>query len=141
MLRVVYEASSEVRNSIVLATVIVILVFIPLFALSGIEGKLFAPLGVAYIISLLASLVVSLTVTPVLCFYLLPKAKVLAHRDDGFLVRFLKGIDKKVLDRTIRHPFVVLCACALLFVAALSLLAKMGHDFLPPFNEGTATIS
>ena len=140
-LRVVFEASSEVRNSIVLATVIVILVFIPLFALSGIEGKLFAPLGVAYIVSLLASLVVSLTVTPVLCFYLLPKAKVLTHREDGFLVRFLKNLDRKVLHRTIRHPFAVLGVCLVMLIAALSLLPKMGRDFLPPFNEGTATIS
>lgn len=140
-LKVVFEASSEVRNSIVLATVIVILVFIPLFALSGIEGRLFAPLGVAYIISLLASLLISLTITPVLCFYLLPKAKVLAHREDGFLVRALKNFDRKILHKTIHHPYLVLSVCLALLIGALSLLPWMGKDFLPSFNEGTATIS
>ncbi len=140
-LRVVYEASSEVRNSIVLATVIVVLVFIPLFALSGIEGKLFAPLGVAYIVSLIASLLVSLTITPVLCYYLLPNARVMGHREDGKLVKALKDWDEKLIRRTIHHPYRVLGGCAALLVVSLALIPFMGRDFLPPFNEGTATIS
>lgn len=139
-LRVIYEASSEVRNSIVFSTIIVVLVFIPLFALGGIEGRLFAPLGVAYIISLMASLLVSLTVTPVLCSYLLSKAKVIAHREDGAFVRFLKKLDQKILTRTIRHPFWILGGCAVLLIGALALLPMMGRNFLPAFNEGTATI-
>ncbi|MFN0118535.1 MAG: efflux RND transporter permease subunit [Elusimicrobiota bacterium] len=139
-LLVVYQASSEVRNSIVFSTIIVVLVFLPLFALSGIEGRLFAPLGVAYIVSLIASLLISLTVTPVLCSYLLPKAKATAQHQDGSLVRFLKEMDQRTLLKTIKHPYLVLAGCALLLMASLSLLPLMGHNFLPAFNEGTATI-
>ncbi len=140
VLRVVYEASSEVRNSIVFSTIIVVLVFVPLFALSGIEGRLFAPLGVAYIISLMASLLISLTVTPVLCSLLLSNAKVLHDEKDGFVVRRLKNIDLKLLNRTLHHPYLVLGGCTILLVGSLCLLPLMGTNFLPPFNEGTATI-
>ncbi|MBI4346245.1 MAG: efflux RND transporter permease subunit [Elusimicrobia bacterium] len=139
-LRVIYDASSEVRNSIVFSTIIVILVFLPLFALGGIEGRLFAPLGVAYIISLTASLIVSLTVTPVLCSYLLPSAKATDRQEDGWLVRRLKSLDRRVLARTIHRPLAALGACALLLAGALALLPSMGRSFLPEFNEGTATI-
>lgn len=139
-LLVIYHASSEVRNSIVFSTIIVVLVFIPLFALSGIEGRLFAPLGIAYIISLLASLVVSLTVTPVLCYYLISKSKVLEHKDDGPLVKKLKFWDERLLHHTINHPNKVMLFCGILLVASLALLPFMGRNFLPAFNEGTATI-
>lgn len=140
VLLVIYEASSEVRNSIVFSTIIVVLVFIPLFALSGIEGKLFAPLGLAYIISLLASLVVSLTVTPVLCYYLISRSKVLEHKEDGPLVRKLKAWDAKLLHHTIHHPKRIMLFCSLLLIGSLALLPLMGRNFLPAFNEGTATI-
>lgn len=140
VLLVIYQASSEVRNSIVFSTIIVVLVFIPLFALSGIEGKLFAPLGLAYIISLLASLVVSLTVTPVLCYYLISRSKVLEHKEDGPLVRRLKSWDAKLLHNTIHHPNRIMLFCGVLLIGSLALLPLMGRNFLPAFNEGTATI-
>lgn len=139
-LLVIYRASSEVRNSIVFSTIIVVLVFIPLFALSGIEGRLFAPLGISYIISLLASLVVSLTITPVLCYYLVAKSKALNHHEDGPLVRALKRWDEKLLLKTIHQPKAVMVFCIVLLLGSLALLPFMGRNFLPAFNEGTATI-
>ena len=141
-LRVIYEASTEVRNSIVYATILVVLVFIPLFALGGIEGKLFAPLGVAYITAILASLVVSLTVTPALCSYMLPRMKRMADEKDGWLVRKLKAFDEHViLKHTLRHPYVVMGVTAVLVIVSFSLYPIMGKEFLPEFNEGTATIN
>lgn len=139
-LRVIYEASSEVRNSIVLSTIIVVLVFIPLFALGGIEGRLFVPLGVAYIISILASLVVSLTITPILCSYLLPNSKAIHQEKDGSLVRALKAFAMKVLNLTLPHPKSVLLFAVFLLLGSLLLLPLMGRNFLPDFNEGSATI-
>ena len=139
-LRVVYSASKEILNSIVFATVIVVMVFVPLFALSGIEGKLFAPLGYAYIISILASLLVAMTITPVLCYYLLPNAKAVNNEKDSWLVRKLKHYDKKILLATIDRPYLVISVCTALLVGALALIPRMGSNFLPKFNEGTATI-
>jgi CzcA family heavy metal efflux pump len=139
-LQVIYEASSEVRNSIVFATIIVVLVFLPLFYMSGIEGRLFIPLGLAYIVSLVASLFVSLTVTPVLCSFLLANGK-LAEHEDGKLVRFLKKWDRHLLDRSLAHPKLVMGSVAALFFASLLLIPFMGRDFLPKFNEGTATVT
>jgi len=139
-LQVIYNASSEVRNSIVIATVIVVLVFIPLFNLSGLEGRLFIPLGVAYIISLIASLLVSLTVTPVMCSYLLTKGKMIDHKDTKF-VTWLKDRDAKLLNWSLEHPKKVIGVLTILFLASLSLIPFMGKDFLPKFNEGTAMIS
>lgn len=138
--RVIFEASSEVRNSIVIATVIVCLVFIPLFALDGIEGKLFAPLGISYVISLLASMVVSLTVTPALCSYLLKDTKILEHKDNRF-VAYLKNLDKKLLDFSFANYKKVISFTCILFAGSLILALTMGKDFLPKFNEGTATIT
>ena len=138
-LRVVFEASAEVRNSIVLSTIIVVLVFLPLFALGGIEGRLFVPLGIAYIVSIIASLLVSLTITPVLCTYFLPQSKAV-HAQDGPVVRFLKRIGRSVLDFTLPRPIQVLAGCGILLFGSLLLLPLMGMNFLPSFNEGTATI-
>lgn len=139
-LQVIYNASSEVRNSIVFATIIVVLVFIPLFYLSGIEGRLFIPLGVAYIVSLLASLLVSLTVTPMLCSVLLNKGKLIEH-GEGRFVRWLKHWDSKLLHKSLDHPKMVMGISLGLFLGALALLPMMGRDFLPKFNEGTAVVS
>lgn len=140
-LQVIYNASLEIRSSIVYATFIVALVFIPLFALTGIEGRLLAPLGLAYITSLVASLVVSLTVTPVLASYLLPGMKAMKHDEDGFLVRFLKKWDERLLHHTLRHPWVVISGAVLLFLIAIATLPFVGTAFLPEFNEGTLTIN
>ena len=139
MLKVIYEASSEVRNSIVLATIIIALVFLPLFQLTGIEGKLFAPLGIAYLTALTASLIVSLTLTPVLCSYFL-KGKLTEHRDTKFVI-FLKQVDRHILDWSLERSNIVLVSSLILFVLSLALVPFMGRDFLPQFNEGTAMVA
>ncbi len=140
-LQVVYSASAEVRNSIVYATLIVALVVLPLFFLSGLEGRIFAPLGVAYITSLLSSLVVSLTVTPVLGSYLLSNARFMNEEGDPFLLRWLKSLFRKVLSITLTHATLVLGIVSVLVCVSLLTVAWMGGEFLPPFNEGTLTIS
>ncbi|MEW6732871.1 MAG: efflux RND transporter permease subunit [Acidobacteriota bacterium] len=140
-LKVIYEASLEIRSSIVYATIIVALVFIPLFALSGVEGRLLAPLGIAYIVSLMVSLIVSLTVTPVLASYLLPKAKFIEHEQDGFFVRFLKRWDERLLHWTLGHPWKIIMGAATLFLATILVLPFVGTEFLPPFNEGSFTVN
>jgi CzcA family heavy metal efflux pump len=140
-LRVVFRASSEVRNSVVYATLIVCLVVLPLFALGGLEGRLFAPLGLAYVVSLAASLLVSLTVTPALASYLLPRARFLGHHADPLLLRSLKWADAKAVRFALRRPRVVLGAAAGLSALAVLAVLGMGGEFLPPFNEGTLTIN
>jgi CzcA family heavy metal efflux pump len=139
-LRVIFLASSEVRNSIVYATLIVVLVVLPLFSLPGLEGRLFAPLGLSYVVTLVASLVVSLTVTPVLAAYLLPGSKFLEHQDDPLLLSWLKRIDRRVLHFSLRHAWPVLAVALALVMASVASIFGMGGEFLPPFNEGTLTI-
>ena len=142
VLRVIYEASAEVRNSIVYATILVVLVFVPLFALSGIEGRLFAPLGIAYIVSILASLLISLTVTPVLCSYLLPKSKAIMKEEYGSrFVRWLQSLDRRLLHWSLPHARLVVAGAGLLVVAAAAVVFTFGREFLPAFNEGTATVN
>lgn len=140
-LKVIYEASSEVRNSIVYATIIVVLVFLPLFAMQGIEGKIFAPLGIAYITSITASLVVSLTVTPALCSYLLTKNPKNEEEPDSKLVRWLKKKDTKLLHFGLDRPKQVIGAAVLLVVGAMAIVPFFGTEFLPPFNEGSFTVN
>ncbi len=140
-LEVIYHASLEIRSSIIYATIIVALVFLPLFLLTGVEGRLLAPLGLAYITSLVASLFVSLTVTPVLASYLLPKMKAMREEKEGFVVRFLKKWDGKLLHWTLRHPNKVIAGAIILFVLTMATLPFVGTAFLPDFNEGTLTIN
>jgi len=136
VMEVIWRASVEVRSGIVYATVIVVLVFVPLFALPGIEGRLFAPLGIAYIVSILASMLVSMTITPVLAYYLLPQMKQLAHGDSPVVSR-LKAWDKRVLEWSFPRAKIILAAAALLVVMAASTIAFFPRAFLPPFNEGS----
>lgn len=140
-LRVVYEASSEVRNSIVFSTILVVLVFIPLFALGGMEGRLFAPLGIAYIVSIIASLIVSLTVTPVLAYWLLPSAKFMEHEKDGFLLRFLKWVFGFAIRLSVRHPVPILSTVSVAVIVSMIIVTQLGRDFLPPFNEGSVQVN
>jgi HME family heavy-metal exporter len=140
-LRVVYEASSEVRNSIVFSTILVVLVFVPLFALSGMEGRLFTPLGVAYIVSILASLLVSLTVTPVLSYWLLPNAKFMKRDRDSFVLRRLKWLLGFAVRFSIRHPWPILGTVTAAVAISYVIVGRLGSDFLPPFNEGSVQIN
>jgi len=137
---VVVSASQEVRSGIVYATMIIVLVFVPLFALSGLEGRLFAPLGEAYIISILASLVVSITVTPVLAYYLLPRMKRLTAHESP-LVRMLKAHYQAGLARALRIPRLI--AAVSLFGVIIATIGAflLPRAFLPPFNEGTFTVN
>jgi CzcA family heavy metal efflux pump len=136
VLETIWHASVEVRSGIVYATVIVVLVSIPLFALPGIEGRLFAPLGIAYITSILASMLVSMTVTPVLSYYLLPKMKRL-HRGDSPIVRRLKGWDTALLHWSLPRIRPVLGAAALVVLVAVASVPFFPRAFLPAFNEGS----
>lgn len=139
-LLVVFRASTEVRNSIVFSTMIVVLVFIPLFALDGMEGKLFIPLGLAYIVSILASLIVSLTVTPVLSYWLLGGAA--GHEEkDGPLLRILKWVAERVIRFSLNWPVLNLSVTVLLVVIAAVFVVGLDKDFLPPFNEGTVQLN
>jgi CzcA family heavy metal efflux pump len=141
VIRVIFKASSEIRNSILFATLIIILVFLPLFSLSGFEGRMFAPLAFVYIISLTASLIVALTVTPVLCYYLLGHSKLLHDERDSRLVAWLKRRYARILNWTLRHPYKIIGASAVMLLVAVLLFPFMGREFLPPFNEGALNIN
>ena len=140
-LEIVFEASREVRGSTVFATVIIVLVFLPLFLLTGIEGRLLAPLGFAYIISLVASLVVALTVTPALCSVLLPRSKTITLQEESRIVRWLKRRYEPLLDRALAHWYRITAVSLALLIVAGGALAFAGRAFLPDFNEGTLTIN
>lgn len=140
-LKVVYSASKEVRNSILFATIIVILSFVPLFFIGGLGGRFFIPLGVSFIVSLTASMLVSLSLTPVLSSYLLPKLKGVKEVDDVILVKFLKNIDSKIVAKFLDRPSFIIVPTIALIVGVLTLLPSLNKEFLPKFNEGTAMIS
>lgn len=138
--QVVFEASREVRGSIVFATLIVMLVFLPLFFLTGVEGRLLVPLGFAYLVAIFASLVVALTLTPALCAYLLPRTALRSH-GDSFLVRALKRGYGPILRRVVLRPHLVIVGVVVSLGASLAVTPLLGRTFLPEFNEGALTIS
>jgi CzcA family heavy metal efflux pump len=137
---IVRDATLEIRTSIVFATIIIVLVFLPIFGLSGIEGRLMAPLAVAYIVALVASLGVAIVVTPALSFAFLPGARSILSGHDGWLARVLKARFAKDLPRALDHPRLVMATSALLLGVAIVAIARMGTAFLPEFNEGTLTV-
>jgi Cu/Ag efflux pump CusA len=141
VLDVIYRASCEVRNSVVYATAIVVLVVVPLFGMTGLEGRLFAPLGLSYIVALGVSLFVSLTVTPALASYLLPGAKFLDEKTDPWLVRAVKGVVRRVLEWTLDHSGLVLGSVLLGIIISIVGVSSMGGEFLPEFHEGTYTVN
>jgi HME family heavy-metal exporter len=137
---VIAAATLEVRSAIVYATVIIVLVFVPLFVLPGIEGRLFTPLGVAYIVSILASMIVSVTLTPVMAYYLLPQMKQL-HAGDSPLVIWLKRWDAKLLHWSFGHARNLLAGALALVILVAASVPFFPRSFLPPFNEGTLTVN
>ncbi|MCM2258363.1 MAG: efflux RND transporter permease subunit [Vicinamibacteria bacterium] len=138
-LDVVFRASSEVRNAILFATLVIALVFLPLLVLPGLEGRLLRPLGVAYLASLAGSLLVALTITPVLC-YLLLRSEALLASHDPWLLRLAKRSYAPTLAFCLGHRKLVLGGATLAVVAALSAVPLLGRSFLPPFNEGSLTV-
>ena len=140
IIEVIAQAAMEVRSGIVYATVIIVLVFMPVFALSGIEGRLFTPLGIAFIVSILASLVVSLTVTPVLSYWLLPRMRSLSEHD-GLLVRVLKRWQASALGWCFARPAFVIGLPVVAIIAAVAAGLALPRAFLPAFNEGTVLVS
>lgn len=138
---VVLTATREIQGSIVFATLIIILVFLPLFFLSGVEGRLLEPLGLAYIVSLAASLLVALTVTPVLCFYLLPNSGAAKSDHDTRLIRWLKERYRPLLRWALARYRLVISASLAALAVALVGLGLAGKGFLPEFNEGSLTLS
>lgn len=139
-IQVIFKASSEVRHSIVYATVLVAIVFLPLFFIPGVEGRLLAALGAAYLVSLVASLVVSLSVTPVLCSYLLVQGKTEEHEKDTMFVRLLKRIVTPGIRWCIGHVKTLLVVIVLALVVSAGLYLHAGKEGIPPFNEGSATV-
>ena len=138
-LPLVVAASLEVRSAILYATLIIVLVFLPLFALPGMEGRLFVPLGIAFIVSTLASLLVSMTLTPVLALYLLPGMKSLGHGDTRLLAWLKRGYQSS-LQRALDHPRPVLAGALLAVLLAAVSVPFFARTFLPPFNEGTLLV-
>ena len=138
---IVRDATLEIRSSIVFATFIIILVFLPVFGLSGVEGRLLAPLGFAYIVALAVSLAVAIVVTPALCAIFLPKAASVSGGHDGWVARHLKTVYSRWLPAMLDRPRTVIAASAALLVAAVAALAATGSAFLPEFHEGTLTLS
>ena len=142
ILKVVQDASIEIRSSIVIATLIIIVSFTPLFFLGGMEGRLLQPLGIAFVTSVLTSLLVAITVTPVLCSYLLNNEKLLRKQAGGTRVeQWLQRKYTYILDRAIKIPKAVIGTTIVVFLLSLALFTQLGRSFLPEFNEGSLVIS
>jgi HME family heavy-metal exporter len=139
VLDAIASASQEVRSGVLYATIIIVLVFLPLFALSGIEGRMFTPLGIAYVVSILGSLLVSITVTPVLSYYFF--ASRCGQDRDGFLLRKFKFLNKALLVRSMRNRSLIFSAVSIAVVAAAGAAITLPRTFLPPFAESTLDIS
>ena len=141
-LTVIFDGSFEIRSSVINATFIIIVAFLPLFFLSGMEGKLLAPLGIAFIVALFASLIVSITLTPVLASYLLTNDKMLLKQHkESWLVERLQKVYSNALNRAMEMKKTVLVIAGVLFLVALLALSQLGRSFLPEFNEGSLVVS
>jgi CzcA family heavy metal efflux pump len=140
-LLVIFRASSEVRKPILIGTLLVVVVYLPLFYMSGLEGRLFTPIGAAYIVSVLASLVVSLTLTPVLCYHLLGKTTRREDSADTWVVRKLKGISGAAIRFSMARAMPILGVLGAAALCGMLILATRGSEFLPSFNEGTAQVN
>ena len=142
VMQVVYDASAEVRMPIFNSSLIIIAGFMPLFFLSGMEGRLLIPLGVAFIVAILASTVVALTLTPVLCFYLFGNQSNKAQtKPEPRLTRAMRAGYMRLLHFTLAHTRAILIAVGIVFVAAMACFFTLGRSFLPPFNEGSLTVN
>lgn len=139
-LRVIFDASNEIRPAMVFATIIIALVFLPLMFLEGIEGRFFRPLGIAFVVSIMASLLVALTVTPAMCRYMLRDQSGNGEHRDGFLVRFLKRMYEPAVRLALRFRVAVLSLAAIATGMAIWLASTFGTSFLPEFQEGTFTV-
>ncbi|HKK89284.1 MAG TPA: efflux RND transporter permease subunit, partial [Saprospiraceae bacterium] len=141
-IEVVRDASVEIRSSIIIATLIIIVSFVPLFFLSGMEGRLLTPLGIAFITSVLTSLIVAVTLTPVMCSYLLTRDKLLKKQSKGtFLERWLQKSYAGMIQKTLQYSRWVIGLTFAVFVGSLLLFYQLGRTFLPEFNEGSMVIS
>lgn len=140
VIEVIYKASVEVRASIVFATMIIMLVFVPLLFLSGVEGRLLRPLGIAFAVSLAASLIAALTLTPALAYYLLPNSRTVKKGHEPFVVRILKRLYDRPLNWAMRRPAWVIVPTVALLVAAVYGASTMGRSFLPEFSEGALVV-
>lgn len=137
---VIYEALKEVINSIVFSTILIFLVFIPLFALGGIEGKIFSPLALAFILSVTASMIISITLTPVMSYYLLPSLRAL-DKKESITVRTLKAIHSRLLKFCFKFDKTIFLTVIICFALSVIAIMNMGREFLPPFNEGSFNVS
>lgn len=141
-MKIIYDASVEIRTSVINATFIIIVAFVPLFFLSGMEGKLLAPLGIAFIVALFASLIVAITITPVLCSYLLTGDRMLVRQHkESWLVAKLTAWYERLLTTAMRYKKIMLSSAFILFAGALILLSGFGRSFLPEFNEGSLVVT